>query len=104
MSLSKKLKLLSQSQSNKCHSTSSWLEKDYKFQSASAQVFNFRTSQDPEDVVNNRAVVSSSSPNFHVANVPNQQSFMPFNDKHSDVDKVNSTNVQLMLTKSTQLM
>ena len=92
MSLSKKLKLLSQSQSNKCHTTSSWLEKDSKFQSASVQVFDFRTSQDPENVVNNnRAVVSSSSPNFHVANVPNQHAFMPFNDKNSDVDKV--TNV-----------
>ena len=69
MSLSKKLKLLCQSQSNNC--------------------------QDPDDVLkNNKAVVSSSSPNFHP--FLNQQSFMlPFSGvKNSDiVRRVKSTSV-----------
>ena len=69
MSLSKKLKLLCQSQSNNC--------------------------QDPDDVLkNNKAVVSSSSPNFHA--FLNQQSFMlPFSGvKNSDiVRRVKSTSV-----------
>ena len=76
MSLSKKLKLLSQSQSNKCHTTSSWLEKDYKFQSASAQVLDFRTSQDPEDIVNNNRVVVMFLMQMFLMNSPSCQSMI----------------------------